>query len=60
MTDDVNELWAELAGIGSSEQARKTPVVIRSAATVRWRYVVEAFNAAVRAKLENVAFAPSG
>ncbi len=34
-----------------------TPVIIQPGHTVRWQHVVNAFNAAVRARYENVAFA---
>jgi biopolymer transport protein ExbD len=32
------------------------PVVIKPWANVRWRYVVEAFNASVRARFKNIGF----
>jgi len=38
----------------------KAPVIIQPRADVRWEYVVEAFNQAVRAKFQNVAFASGG
>ena len=34
-------------------------VIIKPAGDVRWRFIVEAFNQAVRAKFEKIAFAPS-
>jgi len=59
MSSDPEELYQALVSKkqGASE---KLPVVIRADGDARWQYVVEAFNAAVRAKLRNVAFAPSG
>ncbi|HUT61679.1 MAG TPA: biopolymer transporter ExbD [Phycisphaerae bacterium] len=33
-------------------------VIIKPAVDVRWQYIVEAFNQAVRAKFEKIAFAP--
>ena len=35
----------------------ETPVQIRPSSSVRWKYVVGAFNAAVRAKYKNIGFA---
>lgn len=35
----------------------ETPVQIRPSTSVRWKYVVGAFNAAVRAKYKNIGFA---
>jgi len=36
------------------ERAEAPPLVIRASRGVRWRYVVEAFNQAVRAKFESI------
>jgi biopolymer transport protein ExbD len=36
------------------------PVVIQPTADVRWQHVVNAFNAAIRAKFKNIAFAQHG
>ncbi len=38
----------------------EAPVVIKPDANVRWQFVVEAFNAAIRAHAKNVGFAPAG
>ncbi len=45
------EAWRE--ALGTTEM----PVIIQPRSDVRWRYVVEAFNQAVRAKFTNIGFA---
>lgn len=37
----------------------KVPVIIKPLGSVQWRWVTEAFNQSVRARFENVGFAPS-
>ncbi|MEN6664465.1 MAG: biopolymer transporter ExbD [Phycisphaerae bacterium] len=59
-TTDSEELKRHLEAQRSSQGSDKVPVVIRAEGDVQWEFVVEAFNAAVRAGLKNVAFAPSG
>ena len=39
-------------------QSAEGPIIIRPDAYVRWQHVVEVFNQAVRAKFENIGFAP--
>jgi biopolymer transport protein ExbD len=42
------------------QKSDEIPVVIKPRADVRWKYVVEAFNAAVAAKYKNIGFAGAG
>lgn len=56
---DPNEVYSVLQARKNTMGTSKIPVIIKPREDVRWRFVIEAFNAAVRAKLENVAFAPS-
>ena len=56
---DPNEVYRVLQARKEAPDAGKLPVVIKPHPDVRWQFVVEAFNAAVRAKIENVTFAPS-
>lgn len=58
-TADPNEVYSVLQARKKAAGTSKVPVVIKPREDVKWRFVVEAFNAAVRAKLKNVAFAPS-
>jgi len=58
-TADPNEVYSVLQARKNAAGTSKVPVVIKPREDVKWRFVVEAFNAAVRAKLKNVAFAPS-
>ena len=58
-TSNPEELFQVLLGkrgTGSED----APVVIRPDTRVRWKYVVEVFNAAVRAKFKNIGFASAG
>jgi len=41
-------------------QGAETPVVIDPDPRVRWKYVVNAYSQAVRAKFKNIGFVPSG
>lgn len=52
------ELHAELTA--RRERFGDLPVIIEPRPHVPWRCVVEAFNAAVRARFEHVTFAPAG
>ncbi|MCE5277296.1 MAG: biopolymer transporter ExbD [Planctomycetaceae bacterium] len=58
-TTDPEELRVYLEGQKQSQNSDKVPVVIQADGDVQWEFIVEAFNAAVRAKLKNVAFASS-
>jgi biopolymer transport protein ExbD len=42
-----------------SAMGTEVPVIIQPQPDVRWQYVVEAFNQAVRAEFENIGFAPA-
>lgn len=42
------------------KRSDEIPVVIKPRADVRWKYVVEVFNAAVAAKYKNIGFAGAG
>ncbi len=57
-TADPDEVYSVLQSRKDS-MGPKVPVIIKPTEDVKWRFVIEAFNAAVRARLENVAFAPS-
>ncbi len=57
-TADPNEVYDVLQARRKSAGTNKVPVIIKPTEDVKWRFVVEAFNAAVRAKLENVTFGP--
>jgi len=46
-----------LARAASTEGGTEVPVIIKVRGDVQWRYVVETFNQAVRAKFQNVGFA---
>lgn len=50
---ELADLLERLKGIYGQD----TPVIIEPQRAVRWQHVVNAFNAAVRARYENVAFA---
>ncbi len=58
-TADPNEVFSVLQARRIAMGTSKIPVIIKPRADVRWQFVIEAFNATMRAKLENVAFAPS-
>ena len=53
--DDPEKLRETLAELVKTRGA-DTPVVIRSMGMVRWKYIVEAFNAAVSCKFEKIGF----
>ena len=43
-----------------NETSAEVPIVIQPRSDVRWQYVVEAFNQAIRAQMKNIAFATAG
>jgi biopolymer transport protein ExbD len=51
-----DRLLARREALGSDE----IPVIIDPRGSVRWKFVLEAYNQAVRAKYKNVGFAPAG
>jgi biopolymer transport protein ExbD len=53
--DLTGVLMAKQKQLGSDE----IPVLIKARSDVRWRYVVEVFNAAVNAQFKNISFASS-
>ena len=55
---DAKELYAQLV-MRRGQLGKQVPVVIKPRGDVRWQFVVEAFNQAVRAQFENIGFAPS-
>ena len=56
--DNFTELYGLLAGMRSRyDFTDDNPVIIKPDGRVRWQHVVNAFNAAVRAKYTNVSFA---
>jgi biopolymer transport protein ExbD len=66
MGDNFEELFTRLNGSRISTQnpngsyESDYPIVIKPGIDVQWGYVVRTFNAAVRAKYENVSFAQGG
>jgi len=54
---DPQELYDRLMARKKRVASDEIPVVIKVRAGVRWQYVVEAFNQAVRAKFKNIGFA---
>ena len=58
--DHPSELYRVLMGRQEAIGSNEVPVVIHARGDVRWKFVVEVFNAAVRAKFKNIGFAPTG
>jgi biopolymer transport protein ExbD len=58
VVDRPEELYKTLMSRRRSG-TEETPVIIKPEASVRWKFVVEVFNAAVRAKYKNIGFASS-
>ena len=56
--ESAETLFTKLSGGGWDPET--TPVVIRPRGDVRWVWVTEAFNQAVRAKYKNIGFAKAG
>jgi len=54
------ELFEALAGQRRQFPDADIPVVIKPQGDVRWQFVTEVFNAAIRAKFKKIAFATSG
>lgn len=54
---DPDELFAALERRQRQLGSRKVPVIIRVKNDVRWEFVVEAFNQALRARFKNIGFA---
>jgi len=54
------ELFNALAGQKQLNADADVPVVIKPQGDVRWQFVTEVFNVAVRAKFKKIAFATSG
>jgi biopolymer transport protein ExbD len=54
--DDLGQLLGERRALGADPA---NPVVIGAGTTVRWRYVIDAMDAAVQAGFENIQFAVS-
>jgi hypothetical protein len=63
-TDDPKQLYKWLVGrveaLGGEGAIGEVQVQIQSAPNVRWGFVVEAYNAAMRAKFKKIGFAPAG
>lgn len=57
---DVPKLWDYLTGFRRQygEESAEVPVIITPVGKVRWKFVVNAFNQAIRAKFKNIGFAP--
>ncbi len=58
-TDSPRQLYEVLRARQRAVESDELPVIIQPRPDVRWRYVVEAFNQAVRAKFKNVGFVSS-
>ena len=56
--NDGETLYKFLMDRKAALQSAEGPIIIRPDAYVRWQHVVEVFNQAVRAKFENIGFAP--
>ena len=52
-------LYEYLASFAQKDDPAKVPVIIRPYGPVRWEFVVNDFNKAIRAKYKQVGFAPS-
>lgn len=55
--DSPQQLYDTLGAWSEALGTTEVPVIIQPRSDVRWRYVVEAFNQAVRAKFKNIGFA---
>jgi biopolymer transport protein ExbD len=60
MVDNPQALREVLAQQKELRRGENTAVVIRSNSTVRWKYIVEAFNAAVYNKFTKIGFGHEG
>jgi len=58
--DSPEALYKILLRRKKAVRSDEVPVVIHAPAEVRWKFVTEAFNAAVHAKFKNIGFAPTG
>ena len=58
--NDPKELSRKLLSVAKSRDTEKTPIEIRPREDVRWRFVLEAYNQAVKAKFKNIHFATPG
>ena len=56
--EDPEQLYQILIGRQRALDSKEGPVIIKPEAFVRWQYVVEVFNQAVRARFKNIGFAP--
>lgn len=59
-TKDPAQLYVYLESRARTGDPKEIPVLIKSDGFSRWKYVVEAFNASVRAKFQKIAFAGDG
>lgn len=58
--DSPAELYRILLSRKQAVRSDEVPVMIHAPPSVRWQFVVEAFNAAVHVKFKNIGFAPTG
>ncbi|HDZ20534.1 hypothetical protein LCGC14_0471160 [marine sediment metagenome] len=56
--EDPEKLYKILIGRQEVLKSKEGPVIIKPDAVVRWQYVVEVFNQAVRARFKTIGFAP--
>ncbi|HNX27071.1 MAG TPA: biopolymer transporter ExbD [Phycisphaerae bacterium] len=59
-TDKPEMLYAYLESRAKTGDPAEIPVLIKSDGFARWKFVVEAFNAAVRAQFKKIAFSGDG
>ena len=57
---DAEQLYRRLSARKAAIGSDQAPVLIKPMPDVRWMFVVEVFNQAVRARFKNVGFAPTG
>ncbi|MGC9455078.1 MAG: ExbD/TolR family protein [Phycisphaerae bacterium] len=58
--ESPQELYSRLLGRRDALGTDEIPIIIDPMGDVRWKFVLEAYNQAVRAKYKNVGFAPPG
>lgn len=58
--ESAEQLYSRLMAHREALGTDEIPVIIDPRGDVRWKFVLEAYNQAVRAKYQNVGFAPPG
>ena len=57
--EDADTLFSHMIKRRDAVNSTEIPVIIKPDAFVRWNFVVEVFNQALRLKFENIGFAPA-